>query len=182
MLSVAIVAVVALSLAAPKATTAQGLPSVHAGLAFSSHVEDAGVMAGGYFPILDGIKVGGEFTYYFTDDFGAVDFTLWTLNINALYNLIAQASGLDVSLLGGVNVLRWSGSYDGGGFNGFGGLVEFETSGTDIGLNAGAVAVYPVGPVDLFGKAHAVLGGGSGGVVIGAGISKTFGGSNDDDG
>lgn len=177
-LVVAIVAVASISLAAPTATLSQGNPSVHGGFAFSTHVSDIGLMVGGYFPVFEEIKAGGEFTYYLTDDAGAVDFTLWTLNLNGAYPLIADETGLAVSAIAGLNILRWSGSYNGA----FSGLIDFETSGTDIGLNAGAIVEYPVGPVNVFGKAHAVIGGGSSGLVFGGGVSKTFGGSSDNDG
>lgn len=144
-------------------------PAVHAGLAFSSHVEDIGVMVGAYVPVVDKIKAGGDFTYYFTDDVGAANFTLWTINLNARYAIIDM-----IDVFAGLNILRWKGEYDFGfGFQKNQGFSS-SLSATDIGINAGGIIEYPIGGFNVFGKANVVLGGDSSGLVVGGGLSKSF--------
>jgi hypothetical protein len=168
--AIALLLIPAIAVAQNGASTA-----VHAGIAYSTHVEDIGVMAGGYFPIMEKIKVGGEFTYYFTDDAGATNFTLWTLDLNGRYAILdGGADGPSIDVLAGLNILRWKGEYDfsfvAKGQGGFDGSI----SATDVGLNAGGIVEYPLGGVSLFGKAHAVIGGDSSGIVVGSSVSKSF--------
>jgi hypothetical protein len=144
--------------------------TLHLGGAYSTHVEDPGIMVGGYLPVADIIEVGGEFTWFFTDDAGATSFNIFTVDINGRYPVLkSENGGPTVEVIAGLNILRWSGDY-GELSPGF----EFDTSGTDIGVNAGATAGYDLGSVGVFGKVHAVIGGDSSGVNFGVGVSKAL--------
>lgn len=144
--------------------------TIHVGGAYSTHVEEPGIMVGGYVPVAGVIQAGGEFTWFFVEDAGATSFNLFTIDINGRYPVLqSENGGPTVEVIAGLNILRWSGDY-GDSTPGF----DFATSSTDIGLNAGATAGYDLGPVGLFGKVHAVIGGDSNGVNFGVGVSKAL--------
>jgi hypothetical protein len=164
---------------APNGVSAQDEDSpkfaIHAGGAYSTHAEGVGLNVGAYVPVMDKIKAGGEFTYYFVDDVGASSFTLWTLDLNARYALVPGGDGTpSVDAVGGLNITHWKGEYNFNGIFKSQGLFDGSVSDTDIGVNAGAIAEYPLGGVNLIGRANVVLSSGSSGLVIAAGISKSF--------
>lgn len=117
------------------------------------------------------VQAGGDFTYYLVSDEFDENPKIWTLDLNGRYPVLSATNGgPQIFVIAGVNILRWS--VDAPESPGF----EFETSATDIGVNAGGVVEYNVGSFGIFGKAHAVIGGGSDGFVLGGGVFKTFGG------
>ena len=160
-----------LSFAATDPARAQAGVNVYIGPAYSTHVEDPGVAAGAYLSVAGLVQAGGDFTYYFVSDTADENLKIWTIDLNGRYPVLqGTTGGLQLFAIAGVNILRWS--FDAPESPGF----DFSTSGTDVGLNAGAVVEYDAGSIGLFGKAHAVIGGDSDGFVLGGGVFKKFGG------
>lgn len=159
-----------LLLLGPTTADAQGV-NLYLGPAYSTHVEDPGIAAGAYVNVAGVVQAGGDFTYYLVSDEFDENLTIWTIDLNGRYPVLSGTNGgPQIFAIAGINILRWS--IDAPESPGF----EFETSATDIGLNAGGAVEYNLGSIGIFGKAHAVIGGDSDGFVLGGGVFKTFGG------
>lgn len=135
------------------------------GLAFGSGVgsgsldNDLGLRVDGYYPVDPQIRVGGDFTFYFPKSEGGVDFTVWELNFNGNY-IFLEEDGLTLYGLAGINITGLSASFDGD-----------SSSDTEIGLNLGGGAEYPLDFADLFGEIKfGGIGGDADQFVLGAGL------------
>lgn len=138
------VAIIPIALAASsRPASAEG--RVGGGLAYGTEIEEFGLQLNGYYDLastLAGLRVGGEFTYFFASD----PTTFWTLNANGHY-VFYDADALGIYGLAGLNLSRVTVDI------GFG-----SASSTEIGLNLGAGAEYAVAErVSLFGELKYVV-------------------------
>lgn len=132
------------------ATDAAAHPWIGAGLVYGTEIEEPGIQINGYYgldPVLEGLRVGAEFAYYFVDD----PVTFWTLDFNGHYRFFGPGP-LGVYAIGGLDIARVSVDLD------LGPLGDQSTSETEIGLNLGIGAEYAVAEqIDLFGEVKYVI-------------------------
>jgi len=145
----ALVAVV-LSFAATERANAQIV--VGGGIAFTDlDPLDLGIQGNAYFglPAMPELRIGGDIVYYFPQD----GFDIIAFNVNAQYHFPLQP-GTSVYGLAGLSLARWSFDDDFDDIPGF----EFDTSGTETGLNLGGGIEFGVGFGSLYGEAKFVTG------------------------
>jgi len=109
---------------------------VDAGLVYGFEIEEPGIQVGGGYSIAEvpGLRVAGDFTYYFTDDgaFGAgnVDTTFYTIAVYAQY-VFAEVEQFRFYGQGGLNYSRFSADFSHPVFG------RSSVSDSDIGLQLG---------------------------------------------
>lgn len=152
----------------------QGLIYIGVGAAYNSHVEEPGLGAGVWYQVTPMIAAGAQVNYWFIEDVEGVSQSIISFDVLGAYPLMESESGLVLSAIAGLNVLRWSYEIDncsGGGL--FGELCD--QSATDVGLDAGGMVLYPLGSLSVFGQVYVVgLGDDSSGVQIGGGVAFTL--------
>ncbi|MEX2456358.1 MAG: outer membrane beta-barrel protein, partial [Balneolaceae bacterium] len=137
---------------------------VGVGLTFGSGIgsgnldNDLGIRVDGYYPLTPEIRAGGDFTFYFPKSDSGVDFTVWELNFNGNYILLEEDE-FTLYGLAGINITGFTVSFD-----------DDSNSDTEIGLNLGGGAEYPLDFADLFGEIKfGGLGGDADQFVLGVG-------------
>ena len=147
------VVVAALVAALPAAALSQTL---HADLVCSDYMGDAGILVGALQPARSVVGLG-DFTYLFASE---DDTNAFMVDVNAGYPVFSAPAGPAVSVIGGLNVFRWSYSFEG-----------FRASGTDVSPAAGARLGHSFGPSDVFGQGQYVIAGDFDGITFGGGVS-----------
>ncbi len=141
--------------------TLPGLASaqtIFAGLSYNDHASDPGILVGAAIPV-GPLAVGADFVYILT---GEDNFNAFTVDVNGRYPVFQPPGGVIVSVMGGLNLFRWS--FDSEGFS---------ESATDVSPAAGARVDYDLGPVSVFGQGQFVIAGDSNGITFGGGVGFT---------
>ena len=105
------------------------------------------------------LAVGADFVYILT---GEDNYNAFTVDVNGRYPVFQPPGGLVVSVMGGLNLFRWS--FDSEGFS---------ESASDISPAAGGRVDYDLGAVSVFGQAQFVITGDSNGLTVGGGVGFT---------
>lgn len=149
----------------------QGQIYIGAGLAYNSHVEEPGIGVGLWYQVTPMIAAGAQVNYWFIESIEGVSQSVISVDVLGAYPLVEAQSGMVLSAIAGLNILRWSyeiDNCDGGGI--FGQVCD--QSATDVGLDAGGMVLYPLGGLSVFAQVFVVgLGGDSNGVQLGGGVS-----------
>ncbi len=142
------------------------------GLAFQVGGFDAlGIQAGGVYVLNadQGIRLAADLIYYFPGDAGPFNQSLFSINANGHY-IFTTTESLVAYALAGLNFSFYD--FD----TGLGGIIDVDTSASDVALNAGAGVESEVGFGILYGEVKLVLGGFSDFVVSG-GVRFPIGGN-----
>ena len=165
----------------------QGDFSIGAGLVFGTGVfdgefgdelnNDLGIQVNGYYSVTPEIRIGGDFTYYFPQDFSesgqdfsyTIEAAVSEININGHYLFVNEAD-LVVYALAGINITRVS--IEERDIDEFFGIDEsFSSSESETGLNLGAGLEYNLDFANFYAEAKlANLGGDANQFVLGAGL------------
>ncbi|MBI3124942.1 MAG: hypothetical protein HYZ10_11120 [Ignavibacteriales bacterium] len=153
-----ILSIVAILFLAVGISSAQGI-KVGGGLSYGSEISSIGLRADGVYSINADWSVGLTGTYYLPKN----DLSWFVIDANAQYNFVKQ-SDLTVYALAGLNMTMWNLDFPENSY-GF----DFDTSGTDTGVNIGAGARKKLGKLELLGEIKYVASG-AGFFSLGAGI------------
>lgn len=144
------------------------------GAVYGFESEYAGLQGNAYFSQGAGaiglgarFAIGGDVTYYFTDDAdGVVSTSLLAINPNLRFELYQNVTGeIGAYALGGLNIARSSVEVEGTGA---------DASETELGVNLGAGVNYSIGFGLFYAEGKYVIGG-MDQVVIGAGLRFPLG-------
>lgn len=168
------------------AQNAQGDFSLGAGLVFGTGVfegefgdelnNDLGIQVNGYYSVTPEIRIGGDFTYYFPQEFSesgqgfsyTMEAGVSEININGHYLFVNEAD-LVVYALAGINITRVS--IEERDFDEFFGDESFSASESETGLNLGAGLEYNLNFANFYAEVKlANLGGDADQFVLGAGL------------
>lgn len=100
-----------------------------------------GLKVDGYYQLDEEWRAGGDFTFYFPDEEGDFDLTVWELNFNGNY-IFHQEDNLMLYGLAGLNITALNIDTPNG-----------DNSESEFGLNLGAGLEYGLDFADLFGEA-----------------------------
>jgi hypothetical protein len=139
-------------------SSAQGI-KVGGGLSYASEISSIGLRADGVYSINKDWSIGATGTYYLPKN----DLSWFVVDANAQYNFVKQ-SDLTVYALAGLNMTMWSINFP---ENSYG--IDFDASGSDIGVNIGVGARKQMGKFELFGEVKYVASG-AGFFSLGAGV------------
>lgn len=132
----------------PEEAAAQ--PRLGAGFVYGTEIEEFGVQVNGYYgldQVLQGLRVGAEFAYYFAED----PVTFWTIDVNGQYRF-SKPGPFGFYAIGGLDIAQVSIDLD------LGPLGDASGSDTEIGLNVGLGVEYAVAPnIEVFGELKYVL-------------------------
>ena len=137
--------------------TSQAQISAGGALMYGDEVEQIGLRIDGSYMINEDIDVNANLGLYLPDNTnlgGGNEFTAtyWELNVNGQYSLYtSEESGLSAYALAGINVLGVSTEFSGPNVSG-------SDSDSEIGLNIGGGASYPMNFGNLFGELKYVIG------------------------
>lgn len=137
--------------------TSQAQVSVGGALMYGSEVEQIGLRVDGTYVINEDIDINANIGFYLPDkvDLGGGDeikTTYYEFNINGHYSFYAdEESGLSAYGLAGINILGVNSEASGPNVSG-------STSDSELGLNLGAGASYPLSFGNLFGELKYVIG------------------------
>jgi len=118
-----------------------------------------GLKVDGVYEIDENWRAGGDFTFYFPDEEGNTDLTVWELNFNAHY-IFYQENDLMAYGIGGLNITSINIDTQFG-----------DNSESEFGLNLGGGIEYPLDFANLFGELKfGGIGGDADQFVFGAGL------------
>jgi outer membrane immunogenic protein len=107
-------------------------------LGFGSEIESLGIGALGEFMIKDNMGISPQLFFFFGKSEGDVKTSMWEINGNFNYYFLQES--VDLYGILGLNIASVKVKYDGPVIPGF----SFSTSDTEIGLNLGLGANFPV--------------------------------------
>ncbi|MBO6586249.1 MAG: outer membrane beta-barrel protein [Gracilimonas sp.] len=155
--------------------TTQAQITVGGALMYGDEVEQIGLRADGSYMINDDIDINANIGFYLPDNTdlgGGNEFTAtyWEVNVNGHYSLYSdEESGFSAHALAGINILGINTSFSGPNVSG-------SDSDSELGLNIGGGASYPLSFGKLFGELKYVIGDADQ-VNIAAGLRIPLGGN-----
>ena len=117
---------------------------VGGGLIFGTEIESLGLKADGVYHINEQFSGQADISFFFPNEIGpGVDQTMWAINLNGQYRFDLEDAPVNVYGLAGLNFATISVDFS----NQFG---SGSTSSTEVGLNLGGGAEYPLDFGNIF--------------------------------
>ncbi len=136
-----------------KAQASEGAMRVGGQLGFGTSIESLGIGARFDYAVTDQILLAPDLMYFFGKSESGIDFDWFDINLNGNYLFDIGNPNIIPYALAGLNFAILSSDYDGSGSP-----IDVSSSSTEVGLNLGGGADFPLGTLTAFGELRFVLG------------------------